>query len=143
MRTKLTRAIKFARHQHRYQKDDSGESYFRAHLEPVVLALSELTDDEDIICAAVLHDVLEDTEATYNQLAKQFGKRIADLVHEMTCEGKKDSYGFYFPRLKSAEAILIKLIDRASNVSRMESWAPNRRKQYLKKTKFWKDGSDK
>ena len=109
------------------------------HILPVGEAVSILTNDEDIICAAFLHDILEDTNTTYEELVKEFGKRVADFVNEVTHEGKEDEYGFYFPRLKSKEAIMIKLIDRASNISRMNSWDEKRKKQYLKRTKFWKD----
>ena len=38
---------------------------------------------------------------------------------------------------------MIKLVDRASNVSRMNSWSKKRQKQYLKNTQFWKDGTNK
>jgi hypothetical protein len=58
-------------------------------------------------------------------------------------ESEKDSYGYYFPRLKSQKAITIKFADRLSNLSRMNAWDEERRRQYLAKSKFWKDGSDK
>ncbi len=136
-------AVLFAEKKHKGQLDDNGESYFTSHLFPVYSAIECLTDDTDIICAAVLHDTLEDTDTTFDELEQEFGKRVADLVYEVTDEGEKDEYGKYFPRLHSAEAIMIKLVDRASNISRMESWSEDRKKQYLKKTKFWKDGSDR
>jgi hypothetical protein len=82
-----------------------------------------------------------ETECIYEELVKEFGKRVADLVLEVTHEGLKGDYGFFFPRLKSKEAILIKLVDRASNVSRMQCWSEKRQQSYLNKTKFWKDGS--
>jgi len=139
---KVTRAILFAQVAHKDQLDDDGKDYFTAHLNKVGHAVQMLTTDEDIICAAYLHDVLEDTFTTYDEVLGEFGLRVADLVYECTDEGEADSYGKYFPRLKSADAILIKLIDRASNISRMQSWPENRKKQYLKRTQFWKDGSD-
>jgi (p)ppGpp synthase/HD superfamily hydrolase len=133
----------FAYHYHLGQLDDSRKSYFFSHLEPVAKALEQFTDDEEIIAAGYLHDIIEDTDVTYEQLKEKFGQRIADLVHEVTDEGEKDAYGKYFPRLKTKEGILIKLCDRASNISRMDSWDEKRQAHYLKKTKFWKDGSDK
>ncbi len=133
------KARTFAAVRHSGQKDDEGEDYYMNHVLSVGEAVSILTNDEDIICAAFLHDILEDTNTTYEELVKEFGKRVADFVNEVTHEGKEDEYGFYFPRLKSKEAIMIKLIDRASNISRMNSWDEKRKKQYLKRTKFWKD----
>lgn len=139
----LTEAMDFAKEKHQDQRDDSNKNYYDAHLVPVAMMLSKLTGDEEIISAGVLHDTLEDTDTTYNELVEKFGKRVADLVNEVTDEGEKDNYGKYFPRLKSKDAILIKLCDRASNISRMETWSEKRQAQYLKKTKFWKDGSDR
>ncbi len=142
MKGNLIKARTFAAVRHSGQKDDDGNDYYMHHLVPVCEALMILTNDEEIIMAGVLHDTLEDTDTTYEELVENFGKRVADLVHEVTHEGTNDSYGFYFPRLKSADAILIKLVDRASNISRMDSWAGGRKKQYLKRTKFWKDGHE-
>lgn len=137
------KARTFAAVRHDGQKDDEGQDYYMNHILPVGEAVSILTNDEDIICAAFLHDVLEDTDTTYGELVKEFGKRVADLVNEVTHEGKADEHGFYFPRLKSKEAIMIKLIDRASNISRMNSWDEKRKKQYIKNTRFWRDVPNK
>lgn len=136
---KILNAKVFAMNKHAGQKDDDGENYFYSHILPMVHAIENFTYDEDVICATYLHDVLEDTDTTYEELKEEFGKRVADLVYEVTHEGKKDSYGFYFPRLKSKDAILIKFIDRASNISRMDSWNEGRKAQYLRKSKFWKE----
>ncbi len=138
----IQKAIEFAQKKHEGQKDDEGKDYFIQHLLVVGKAVTKLTEDMEVIQASYLHDTLEDTDTTYDELVEVFGKRVADLVNEVTQEGQKDEYGFYFPRLKSKEAILIKLIDRASNITRMESWDEKRKEHYLKKTKFWKDGSD-
>lgn len=138
----LIKARTFAAVKHQLQKDDDGNDYYMHHLVPVCEALIVLTNDEEVLMAGILHDVLEDTDTTYEELVKEFGKRVADLVDEVTDEGKADSYGKYFPRLKSKDAIMIKLIDRASNISRMGSWNEKRKQHYLNKTKFWKDGHD-
>jgi len=140
----VLKATKFAQDAHRGQVDDDGKDYHTAHLEQVALLVSKVTSDEEVIAAAYLHDTLEDTKTTYGQLKQVFGERIADIVHELTHEGKKDSYGYYFPRLRSKEAIIIKFADRLSNLSRMSSWDEKRQRQYLNNSKFWKSGeSDK
>ena len=142
MNTKL-KAYYFAEKKHKGQLDDNGKDYFAEHCHKVARAVGILTDDTDIISAAWLHDTLEDTDTTYEELVNEFNKRIADLVMEVTQEGQKDNYGYYFPRLKTKEGILIKLCDRASNISRMDTWDDKRQSQYCKRTKFWKDGSDR
>lgn len=135
---KCMKAVIFAREKHKGQLDDDGIDYFSSHIQQVEQIVRKVTEDEDVICAALLHDTLEDTSTTYEELVENFGKRIADLVNEVTHEGKADSKGYYFPRLKSKDAILIKFADRLSNLSRMNSWPLDRQSHYLKKSKFWK-----
>lgn len=143
-KTELIRdAYEFAYIKHKGQLDDNGKSYFDSHIIQVVDILYKVTKDKNILATALLHDTLEDTDTTLKELEKEFGKRIAGLVYELTHEGKKDHYGYYFPRLKSQKAILIKFADRLSNLSRMEAWDDKRRKHYLKISKFWKDGNDR
>jgi len=142
MTAKIREAYLFAMKKHGDTLDDEGKPYFETHVVKVSTAISVLTEDEDVICATILHDTLEDTKTTYDEIKEKFGLRVADLVNELTHEGKPDDYGYYFPRLKSAEAILIKLIDRASNISRMNAWDKSRQQAYLNKTKFWKSGNE-
>jgi len=134
----IIKARAFAAVAHSGQKDDNGDDYYMSHLVPVFNAITEFTNDEEIWMAAILHDTIEDTSVTYEKLVEEFGKRVADLVNEVTHEGKADGYGFYFPRLETAGGILIKLCDRASNVSRMQNWSEKRKAHYLSHTKFWK-----
>ena len=132
------KAMVFAQKKHRGQKDDEDEDYFLAHIRVVAELIAEVTDDDEIIAAAYLHDTLEDTATTLAELEERFGKRVASLVHEVTHEGKKDEHGYYFPRLKTKDAILIKFADRISNLSRMGAWGAERQVQYLKQSKFWR-----
>ena len=134
----VAKAYTFAWEKHRDQRDDSGKSYFEAHCLQVYNLLLQVTGDDDILCAGLLHDTIEDTETTYEELVGEFNQRIADLVMEVTDEGEKDNYGKYFPRLKSRDGVLIKFCDRTSNLSRMDAWPKQRQEHYLKKSKFWK-----
>lgn len=142
MIVKPSKAFVYALEKHRGQLDDEGKDYFQAHILQVVAILKCVTSTPSTIAAAYLHDVVEDCGVTYDELVSEFGKKIADLVMEVTHDGKKDDYGYYFPRLHSREAILIKFADRLSNLSRMGAWDEKRVKQYLKRSQFWKDGSD-
>lgn len=130
-------AIEFALNAHEGQKDDNGKDYFE-HLSHVVQILKKVTLDKDVIIAGYLHDTIEDTDTTYEDIEKEFGKRVADLVMEVTHEGKADNKGYYFPRLKTKEGIMIKFADRLSNLSRMQSWNEQRQEHYLRKSKFWR-----
>jgi len=132
----IHKARAFASLRHKDQKDDDGRPYM-FHIEQVVRILMQVTQDEDIISAAYLHDTLEDTDTTLQEIEVNFGPRIASLVHEMTHEGDCDNKGYYFPRLQSQAAIMIKFADRLSNLTRMYSWSKHRQAQYLRKSKFW------
>lgn len=135
----MNKAKEFAKKKHGDQKDDNGCLYFDSHIEQVVNILKLVTADDEVISAAYLHDTLEDTDTTLDELVECFGSKIALLVNELTYEGKKDSGGYYFPRLKSKEAILIKFADRLSNLGRMDCWNEKRQQHYLNKSKFWRN----
>ena len=134
----IEKAANFAKLRHHGQIDDEGKDYFESHLKQVYSILLQVTDDVEILAAAYLHDTIEDTETSYDEIVAIFGKRVADLVMEVTQEGQKDSKGYYFPRLHSKDGILIKFADRLSNLARMGGWGTGRQSQYLRKSKFWK-----
>lgn len=139
MKAKEKLAYQLAKVSHRGQKDDCGFDYFRVHILQVVKLIKQVTTDMELIQAAYLHDVIEDTNYTYEDIKHAFGKRVADLVNEVTHEGNKDEKGHYFPRLCSRDAIILKFADRLSNLSRMEAWDKKRKQHYLKKSKFWRE----
>lgn len=133
----IDKAFQFAKNKHKGQLDDLGLDYFSTHVFVVYLILEQLKSPEKVLCAALLHDTLEDTDTTYEELVKEFGIEVADLVMEVTKSGTKTE-GYYFPNLKSRDGIIIKFADRLSNLSRMENWTEKRQAHYIKKSKFWK-----
>ena len=77
---KVEEAYKLAKDAHRGQKRKSGENYINHPLD----AASYLADyelDHETIMAAILHDVIEDTDATVNQIENEFGKEVAYLIN--------------------------------------------------------------
>lgn len=138
----IEKAREFATRKHGVQLYDDGQP-FMVHPTQVAEILMIVSDDANLIAAAYLHDTLEDTKTTYKELCQAFNKDVADLVMEVTDEGEKDHYGKYFPRLKTHRGIMLKFADRLSNLSNMKSWDLKRQEHYLKKSKFWKDGSDR
>lgn len=133
----INEAILFAMEKHDGQLDDEGKDYFQAHLNKVARMIRMVGGSDDAISAALLHDTLEDTKTTEKELREKFNDKVADLVLECTHEGNKQD-GFYFPRLKSKEAIMIKFADRLSNMSRMNAWDEERQAHFLKRSKFWR-----
>jgi (p)ppGpp synthase/HD superfamily hydrolase len=133
---RIMSAIAFGAQAHGKTLDDGGNNYFLAHCLKVGEALMVLTHNEDVIIAGILHDTIEDTETTYDDISKEFGITVANLVKEVTHVGNKKE-GYSFPNLKTPEGVLIKLIDRGSNISRMDCWNKKRQQRYIKKTCFW------
>lgn len=131
------KALDYASKKHRGQMDDRGRPYFFAHVIQVYNVLLDVTDDEATICAGLLHDVIEDTDTTYEELVHEFNKEIADLVMEVTHEGT-DYLDFYFPRLESRKAMLVQFADRLSNMSRMRDWPGDVQQRFLEDSVFWR-----
>ena len=128
----------FANNAHAGQTDDGGENYFKSHVLHVVHFVKQVTDDPIMITAAYLHDVIEDTDMTYQDIKDHFLDPVADWVMELTHEGSKKEGGYYFPRLKTKQCIIIKFCDRLSNLSRMIPWSEGRQQAYLDRSIFWK-----
>lgn len=142
----VERAREYAQKAHEGQLRDDGRPYFAAHLAQVGTIISTITEDPIVIAAAYLHDTLEDTKTTYDDLVREFGPRVATIVHMVTHEGSTGGYkptGYYFPRLTGRgstfrAAVLIKFADRLSNLSQMETWSDDRQDHYLRRSRFWK-----
>jgi GTP pyrophosphokinase len=135
----VSQAIVFGAKAHAGQLDDAGKDYFMTHCWQVFEIVRILyPDDCELQAAALLHDILEDTDVTYETLAAEFGVDVANLVQEVTHERQADDSGWYFPHLHSIRGIVLKFADRASNLSRMEGvWDTKHIEKYLKKSKFW------
>ena len=136
MRRLVDKALEFASEKHKGQLDDQGRPYFFAHIVQVHSILKDVTDDEEVLCAGILHDVIEDTDTSYENLIKEFNKPIADLVRELTQQGSWET-GYYFPHLKTRKAVMVKFADRLSNLSRMDDWPGDRQQEYLGMSRFW------
>lgn len=98
-------------------------------------------DDADILAAAILHDTVEDTKTTHDELVGEFGVTIADLVAEVTDDKRLDKKERKRLQVKNAQhkspgAKLIKLADKISNVREIghdppAKWDVKRRREYF------------
>ena len=79
----IRRAYEYADSKHKDQNRVSGEKYI-IHPLHVAYILAELELDDSTICAALLHDVVEDTSATHEDIVTEFGEEIADMVDGVT-----------------------------------------------------------
>lgn len=135
MNEKIIKAINFARDKHTGQLRDGGEDYI-VHPQQTAKIISAVSPENiDLICAAWLHDTIEDTQTSFQDLQDEFGPNVAKLVLEVTATRQNGLKSF--PRLKSREGIMLKLADRLSNISDMDGWTDEQIDIYLQKTKFW------
>ena len=136
---KITKAYYFSEKAHEGQKRRSGEPYF---IHPVTVAgiLAELGMDTDSIVAGLLHDCLEDTNVTYVNIEKEFGRPVADLVNGVTRLGKivysskeeaqmEDLRKMFIAMAKDIRVIIIKLADRLHNARTFQYLPENKQRE--------------
>jgi len=119
----VEKALKFATNAHAGQyRKYTGEPYVN-HPIAVCNLVSDFTDDKDILAAALLHDTMEDCEVTYEDINSEFGKRVADMVKELTNDkeeiSKKGKVDYMVNKLNkmSEPCFLIKMCDILNNMS--------------------------
>ena len=136
-------AVRFAVGWHGDQRRPTGAPYLDHLLEALeVLVRGAGVTDADVLCAAVLHDVVEDTRAPWSRSARRSDRRWPRLVGWVTipepCPGqnKSEVKQAYLRRLRDAppRARLVKLADRASNVQTLRNLAPDRQRYYFAQT---------
>ncbi len=135
----IERAFRFAKKAHGGIRRRSGEPYILHPIAVAKIASQEIGLGSTSICAALLHDVVEDTDYTVEDIEQQFGPKIAELVNGLT----KISGGIFgdkasmqaenFRKLlltmsEDIRVVLIKIADRLHNMRTLGSMAPN--KQY-------------
>ena len=86
---KLDEAILFATKAHEGQVRKLSHAPYIIHPLETMIIVSEFTLAEDVLCAAVLHDVIEDTSVTIEEVEERFGKRVAELVYAETENKRK------------------------------------------------------
>lgn len=124
--TKIRKALRIAAIQHDKQYRRDNKTPFIIHPIEVALVVSKYTDDENVICSALLHDVLEDTVGcTINNLIEEFDNKVANIVQSLTDEPLPDltwdqKHQKYLKNLENSrdEAVLVCLADKFVNVSK-------------------------
>lgn len=137
-------AFQVANHAHVGQFRKSGEPYI-THPVEVATIISEWGLDEQTIAGALMHDVIEDTIVTKEEITRIFGPSIAELVDSVTkldklhFESEEAAHAEYFRKVvlamaKDVRVILIKLADRMHNMHTLSSMRPAKQRQIAMET---------
>jgi (p)ppGpp synthase/HD superfamily hydrolase len=139
----IARAVEFATSHHGDQRRKTGVPYLEHLLEAVqILVEGARVTSPEVLVAAVLHDVVEDTPCTPADVAAGFGPRVAELVGWVTIpdagqgEDRQAVRQAHLRRLRDAprDAILVKLADRMSNVQTLRNLPPREQGPYYEQT---------
>src|SRR5215469_8650552 len=140
----LRRAFEFAAEQHRGQTRKSGDPYLSHPLE-VAHILADMKLDVTTLCAALLHDVVEDTRVTTQRVAERFGNEVAILVEGVTKINRLDLLA---PEARQAEnvrkmllamvndvrVVVVKLADRLHNMRTLGFLPPEKQQRIARET---------
>jgi len=140
----LRRAFEFAALRHAGQKRDSGEPYM-AHPLAVAVILAEMQMDQVCLMTALLHDTLEDTTATLDEIRREFGEEVARCVNGVTKLSKIEMHNreerqaesvrkMLLAMVEDIRVIIVKLADRLHNLRTLDSLSRERQERIAAET---------
>jgi len=140
----VKKAYEFAAKMHAEQKRRSGEPYI-IHPTQVTYILAQMKMDEETLAAAFLHDVVEDTDTTLQELKEMFGAKVAMLVDGVTKLGKIEYISkeerqienyrkMFLAMAQDIRVVIIKLADRLHNMRTMKYMPPHKQQSISKET---------
>ena len=140
----IDRAVEYARNKHKDQKRKDGSPYI---IHPLAVAeiVSEMGLDTDAILGALLHDCIEDTDSTFDEIAMLFGETVAELVDGVTKltradfstkeEAQMENLRKMFMAMsKDIRVVLIKIADRLHNMRTMQYQSPEKQIKKCRET---------
>ena len=140
----IDKAVEYANAKHKYQKRKDGSPYI-IHPLAVAQVVAEIGLDMDAILAALLHDCIEDTDASHEDIEKLFGTTVAELVEGVTKltrtdfttseQAQMESLRKMFMAMsKDIRGVLIKLADRLHNMRTMQYQTPEKQVKKCRET---------
>ena len=143
---RIYRAYYLAEEAHRPQRRKSGEPYILHPIAVAMIVANEIGLGANPICAALLHDVVEDTDHTIKEMREMFGEDVATLVDTVT-KRKSEKYETslqvdnYKQMLQSIHydirALLLKLADRLHNMRTLKSMLPHKQLKIASETDYF------
>ncbi len=140
----VVKAYEFGAAAHKGQTRKSGEPYI-THPVAVAQELAEMHLDTEAICAAILHDVVEDTKATLEEISEHFGEDVALIVDGVSkldqiqfrsrAEAQAESFRkMMLAMIEDIRVILVKLADRLHNMATLDVMPSKKRKRIARET---------
>ena len=141
----IEKAYRLASSEHKDQRRKSGEPYI-IHPLWVGIILADLEMDKETIVAGILHDTVEDTDATVEDVAREFGDEVALLVDGVTKLGKlpysqdklevqaENLRKMFLAMAKDIRVVIIKLADRLHNMRTLEFMTPEKQLEKARET---------
>ena len=140
----IVQAYEFGAAAHDGQTRKSGEAYI-SHPVAVAQELADMRLDSQAICAAILHDVVEDTEASLEDIETKFGQEVAALVDGVSkldqiqfrsrAEAQAESFRkMMLAMIEDIRVILVKLADRLHNMQTLDAMPPDKRLRIARET---------
>ena len=140
----IEKAFKLSQEAHKNHFRASGEPYFNHPYEVAVIVAREIPLDDISIVAALLHDVVEDTEYSLDFVKKEFGAEVSDIVNGVTKIGgvfkgqeitKAENYRkMLLSMVKDVRVILVKFADRLHNMRTLEFVPPEKQRRIARET---------
>jgi len=139
----LFKALAFSAEKHTKQrrKDIDKTPYINHPISLANILAQRWVIDENVLCAAILHDTIEDTETTVDELQEHFGEKITSIVLEVTDDKSLEKSVRKQKQVEHAasishEAKLVKLADKIANITDIintppEDWSTDRKKEYF------------
>lgn len=140
----IDKAVEYANAKHKYQKRKDGSPYI-IHPLAVAQVVAEIGLDMDAILAALLHDCIEDTDASHEDIEKLFGTTVAELVEGVTKLTRADFSSseqaqmenlrkMFMAMSKDIRVVLIKIADRLHNMRTMQYQTPEKQIKKCRET---------
>ncbi len=142
--TLIDKAVEYANAKHKYQKRKDGSPYI-IHPLAVAQVVAEIGLDMDAILGALLHDCIEDTDASHEEIEKLFGPTVAELVEGVTKLTRADFSSseeaqmenlrkMFMAMSKDIRVVLIKIADRLHNMRTMQYQTPEKQIKKCRET---------
>ncbi|PLX20576.1 hypothetical protein C0584_05010 [Candidatus Parcubacteria bacterium] len=129
------KAVNLAHILHKGQERDDGTDYVEHVVDTCHILISHRITKDEVLAAAILHDVVEDGKYTLEEIAKNFNDRVANLVRKLTKTKNMGPEEYYRVIGDDIDALAIKAADRTHNVSDMiKVFSLERLKKYVEET---------